>query len=104
MVHSPWSFVIDQTSGVRGREPREDRYAKGCVYRQEHLAEFRRNSTTFSKNAIGCHVFGRHPMTAFCVIGARTASDPPAQKTWQTGKLNFFSDATSTAVCRYGAN
>ena len=26
-----------------------------------------------------------------CVIGGRT---PPAQKTWQTGKLDFFSDTT----------
>ena len=27
---------------------------------------------------------------------------PPAPKTWQTGKLNFFSDAASTAVCSCG--
>jgi hypothetical protein len=26
---------------------------------------------------------------------------PPAQKTWQTGKLNFFSDATCTDARRY---
>src|SRR5207244_1871481 len=28
---------------------------------------------------------------------------PPPPKTWQTGKLSFFSDATSTAICSYGA-
>jgi hypothetical protein len=37
-------------------------------------------------------------------FGKRMASDPPAQKAWQTGKLNFFSDATTIAVCAYGAN
>ncbi len=29
---------------------------------------------------------------------------PPAQKAWQTGKLNFFSDATTIVVHAYGAN
>jgi hypothetical protein len=36
--------------------------------------------------------------------GGRKASDPLAQKAWQTGKLNFFSDATTMAVCPYSAN
>jgi hypothetical protein len=39
-----------------------------------------------------------------CLAGGRKASDPLAQKAWQTGKLKFFLDATTMAVCAYSAN
>jgi hypothetical protein len=35
--------------------------------------------------------------------GRRSAQAPPPQESWQTGKLNFFSDATHRFICRYGA-
>jgi hypothetical protein len=63
-------------------------YAKPCVYCQWHWGEFRQNSATFSKNAIGCHAFGRQPCEY--VHQRATVSSPPGSKSWQTGKLNFF--------------
>jgi hypothetical protein len=45
----------------------------------------------------------RKPMGVYgrAVPGDFLSRPPPAQKTWQTGKLNFFSDATCTDARRY---
>src|SRR5438132_4059801 len=53
------------------------------AYRQAHFESFGKILATFSKNAIGCHVFGRHPMLA---NGGQNASKPGKRRgklTWQ---------------------
>ena len=40
--------------------------------------------------------------TKMANMATNYAEHPPAQKTWQTGKLNFFSDATGHSTKSYG--
>jgi hypothetical protein len=44
--------------------------------------------------ATGGHELGK--------LANNSPTTPAAQKAWQTGKLNFFSDATHIVLCVYG--
>src|SRR5207253_7718410 len=61
-----------------------------CIKRancQEDSEASRKNSATFSKNAIGCQVFGRHPMLA---NGGQNAPTPGPQKRGKLATQFFF--------------
>src|SRR5207253_2181088 len=62
------------------------------AYRQEHSGPFGKNLATFSKNAIGCHVFGRHPMAK----GGQNARNSPGPQ--KPGKLVSWTPENSDFV------
>ena len=62
------------------------------AYRQEDSEDCSKNLPTFSKNAIGCHVFGRHPMLA---NGGQMKGPPQPQK---PGKLVSWTPENSDFV------
>src|SRR5260370_36393400 len=62
--HAPFALFQEIAEGgqLQSCEPQVPAVdARRCANRQEHSAASSKNLPAFSKNAIGCHVFGRQP-------------------------------------------
>jgi hypothetical protein len=71
--------------------------AQSRAYRQQHSEGSGKNSANFFNFAKSAKCVGGRTMAN----GGQKRIDPPPPKNWQTGKLNFFSDATFIAASAY---